>query len=189
MAAGSGSFPKKVTLKVYRMVADEEGRESTACAGERVGSRWGVQAGCEAAAWNALVMVGVFGFISMGSTRSISGGLGLSPALLFDDGGQSKDWTGGGKQWSKRDLGVDCSSWLVLAGRYLLAFGPSFSPSSTALELRLLLCLGSVASIVTGLGPSTHDLQHPDLLPEVLVQLLEAGGGTECGYKATALWG
>lgn len=115
--------------------------------------------------------------------------LGLSPALLFDDGGQSKDWTGGGKQWSKRDLGVDCSSWLVLAGRYLLAFGPSFSPSSTALELRLLLCLGSVASIVTGLGPSTHDLQHPDLLPEVLVQLLEAGGGTECGYKATALWG
>lgn len=109
--------------------------------------------------------------------------------LLLDDGGQSKDWTGGGKQWSKRDLGVDCSSWLVLAGRYLLAFGPSFSPSSTALELRLLLCLGSVASIVTGLGPSTHDLQHPDLLPEVLVQLLEAGGGTECGYKATALWG
>lgn len=31
--------------------------------------------------------------------------LGLSPALLFDDGGQSKDWTGGGKQWSKPGSG------------------------------------------------------------------------------------
>lgn len=34
----SESFLKKVTLKVYGMVADEGGREHTACAGEWVGS-------------------------------------------------------------------------------------------------------------------------------------------------------
>lgn len=96
MAAGSGSFPKKVTLKVYAMVADEEGRESTACAGERVGSRWGVRAGCEAGAWNALVMVGVFGFISMGSTRSISGGMWWQSSEVNLEVGLGRVWNGAG---------------------------------------------------------------------------------------------
>lgn len=123
MAAGSGSFPKKVTLKVYRMVADEEGRESTACAGERVGSRWGVQAGCEAAAWNALVMVGVFGFISMGSTRSISGGLWWQSCEVNLEVGLGRVWNGAGQgeqAWfgaeSPQPLGSPSSSSPMPAG-------------------------------------------------------------------------
>lgn len=94
---------------------------------------------------------------------------------------------GVGNSGAGQDPGIYRSHGLVLARGYLLAFGPPFSHSSAA-ELLFLLCLGSAAPIVS-LGPSTYHLQHPDLLPKVLMQFLEAGGGTEGGKKATVLWG
>lgn len=88
-----------MTLKVYGMVADEGERA------QRVrGNGWGAGGVCrqggKAEAWDALLMVGVFGFTLMGSTRNASGGVwwGSSEVNLELDLGGVRNGAGWGEQ-------------------------------------------------------------------------------------------
>lgn len=85
-------------------------------------------------------------------------------------------------------VSVEAVSWSWPVGTFWPLIHLSVTYQQVMIELHL--CLGSAASIVTGLlEPSLHCLQHLDLLPKVLMQLLEAGEGTEGGWEVTVLWG